>query len=68
MFLCTGVSVKLQRIGVWMMIYGVAAIFMPLIGIPVDALYWMDRFPFPINLVLKLGVIYWGYRIWRKQD
>lgn len=51
-----------------MMIYGVGAIFMPLIGIPVDVLYWMDRFPFPLNLALKLGVIYWGYKIWRNQD
>ena len=59
---------KLRTWGVWMMIYGVGAIFMPLIGIPVDVLYWMDRFPFPLNLALKLGVIYWGYKIWRNQD
>ena len=46
---------KLQRLGVWIMIYGVGAILLPLIGLSVDVFFWMDRFPFPINLALKLA-------------
>jgi hypothetical protein len=59
---------KLQRLGVWIMIYGVGAILLPLVGLSLDVFFWMDRFPFPINLVLKLAAIYWGYTIWRKPD
>jgi hypothetical protein len=62
------VLVKLQRLGVWIMIYGVGAILLPLIGLSVDVFFWMDRFPFPINLALKLAAIYWGYRLWHNQD
>ena len=67
-FLCFEVLVKLQRLGVWIMIYGVGAILLPLVGLSVDVFFWMDRFPFPANLALKLAAIYWGYRLWRNPD
>jgi hypothetical protein len=60
--------VKLQKLGVWIMFYGVGAIFLPLIGLSVDVCFWMDRFSFPINLAFKLAAMYWGYKIWRNQD
>ncbi len=67
-FLCFEVLVKLQKLGVWIMIYGVGAILLPLVGLSMDVFFWMDRFPFPINLALKLAAIYWGYKLWRNQD
>jgi hypothetical protein len=51
--------VKLQRLGVWIIIYGVGAILLPLVGLSMDVFFWMDRFPLPINLALKLAAIYW---------
>ncbi len=68
LFLLFEVGMKLQRLGVWIMIYGVGAILLPLVGLSVDVFFWMDRFPFPINLALKLAAIYWGYKLWRNQD
>jgi hypothetical protein len=60
--------VNLRSLGIMIMIYGVGAILLPLVGFQLTVFYWMDKLPFPINLVFKLGAIYVGYRIWRNQD